>query len=165
MKLRELEKDLETAYELLVESTDEDGEVNPEAVALFREYKAPFDKKVNAYVEIIKRIEAEIDFKKAEETRIKKNRQSLEKGLQWLKSNLVESLQALDYKKIKTDLYNCSVCSTPSVNVLNIDEIPGEFKTVEMNVKIDKTKLKQAIKDGQEIPGAELVDSSYLRIS
>ena len=42
-------------------------------------------------------------------------------------------------------------------NVLNIDAVPEEFKRTKVTVDADKTAIKKAIKDGAEVPGAEVI--------
>ena len=43
-------------------------------------------------------------------------------------------------------------------NVLSLDSIPDEYKRTKVTVDADKTKIKKAIKDGVEIPGAEVIE-------
>lgn len=43
-------------------------------------------------------------------------------------------------------------------NVLSVDALPDEYKRTKVTVDADKTKIKKAIKDGVEIPGAEVIE-------
>lgn len=49
-----------------------------------------------------------------------------------------------------------------SVEVDNVDELDEKFKKVK--VEADKTAIKQAIKNGEEIKGARLVKNNNLQI-
>lgn len=68
-----------------------------------------------------------------------------------------------DKRKFKTNLFNFKFQKNPaSLKVTSEEDIPESFFKIER--KLDKVSLKKAIKDGQEIVGAELIQTESLRI-
>jgi len=165
-KLYKLAEDLETAYQLLSESVDEEtGEINPEALDLLIECKTSFEDKIAGLAEFIKRLKADYEAYKAEETRLCKYKKATEKKIDWLKGYIRDNIVKFGRDKLETT--SCKVClgTSSAVNVFCENEIPVEYKTIEETVKIDKKAISQAIKSGVEIPGAEIVENINVRIS
>lgn len=47
-----------------------------------------------------------------------------------------------------------------SVEILDADAVPAEYKTVKQSVSIDKRAIRKAIEDFQDVPGAALVSGA-----
>ena len=57
------------------------------------------------------------------------------------------------FTKIETELGTLSIAKSPtSVEIVNEDEVPNEFKQEVVTIKIDKTKIKNNFKETGEIP-------------
>lgn len=165
MQLYKLTEELETAYQLLLETTDEEtGEVNPDAVNLLKECQISFDDKVSSLVEMVARIDSDVEGYKKEEGRLKAHRQSLEKKSEWLKNYIKQNLIESGRNKIETLRAKVSLFNSRAVNVLNLNEIPEGYKVIETNVKVDKKAIAEAIKSGRAVAGAELIENVNLRI-
>ena len=52
----------------------------------------------------------------------------------------------------------------PSVQVLDEASVPQEYLKEKVTVSVDKTKVKNAIKDGIEVPGCSLVRNTRLEV-
>ena len=114
-----------------------------------------------------KNIELTISAMKEEEKRISDNRKSLENKLINFKKYVKECMERNDITKIETALGVLSIAKSPtSVEIVNEDEIPGEFKQEVVTVKIDKTKIKNYFKETGEIPeGTNIItNNTSLRI-
>jgi len=114
-----------------------------------------------------KNIELTISAMKEEEKRISDNRKSLENKLINFKKYVKECMERNDITKIETALGALSITKSPtSVEIVNEDEIPGEFKQEVVTVKIDKTKIKNYFKETGEIPeGTNIItNNTSLRI-
>ena len=109
-----------------------------------------------------KNIELTISAMKEEEKRISDNRKSLENKLINFKKYVKECTERNNITKIETALGTLSITKSPtSVEVVNEDEIPSEFKQEVVTVKIDKTKIKNYFKETGEIPeGTNIVTSN-----
>ena len=104
---------------------------------------------------------------KAEADALKAERDSFSERLKTT-NNKIENLQkylqnSLAGEKFKTARLSISYRNTPSVNVTNFDDLPFEFKRFR-GPEADKAKIRQALKNGQTVPGAELVTNTSMII-
>lgn len=100
-----------------------------------------------------KNIELTINAMKEEEDRIASNRKSLENKLTRFKQYVKECMENNGIAKIETGLGTLSIAKSPaSVEIVNEEAIPSEFKQEIVTVKIDKTKIKNNFKETGEIP-------------
>lgn len=100
-----------------------------------------------------KNIELTIEAMKEEEDRISSNRKVLENKLTRFKQYVKECMENNGITKIETGLGTLSIAKSPaSVEIVNEDEVPSEFKQEIVTVKIDKTKIKNNFKETGEIP-------------
>ena len=100
-----------------------------------------------------KNIELTIEAMKVEEDRISSNRKVLENKLTRFKQYVKECMENNGITKIETGLGTLSIAKSPaSVEIVNEDEVPSEFKQEIVTVKIDKTKIKNNFKETGEIP-------------
>ena len=100
-----------------------------------------------------KNIELTINAMKEEEKRIAEDRKSLESKLDKFKQYVKENMERLGITKMDTELGTLSIAKSPaSVEIVNEDEVPNEFKQETITVKIDKTKIKNNFKETGEIP-------------
>ncbi|HLG26515.1 MAG TPA: siphovirus Gp157 family protein [Paenisporosarcina sp.] len=120
--------------------------------------------KVENIGKLIKTIDAEAAGLKAEEQRLADRRKSLENNTKRLKLYAEQSMQDAGMKKIKGQLFTFSIQKNPpSLEVSNDSVIPEIFFT-EQEPLLNKAALKEALKDGQVIDGAYLVQKESLRI-
>ena len=121
--------------------------------------------KADGYARIIRNLEANAVALKTEIDRLTNRRRSIENSIDRLKENLKNAMIATGKEKIKTDLFNVTVVNNPvAVNVIDEKLIPEEYFKVEIIRKLDKISLRDAMKKGEEIQGAELKQGKGLRI-
>lgn len=121
--------------------------------------------KADGYARIIRSLEANAVALKTEIDRLTNRRRSIENSIDRLKENLKNAMIATGKEKIKTDLFNVTVVNNPvAVNVIDEKLIPEKYFKVEIIRKLDKLSLRDAIKNGEEIQGAELMQGKGLRI-
>ena len=100
-----------------------------------------------------KNIELTINVMKEEEDRISSDRKVLENKLIRFKQYVKECMENNGITKIETGLGTLSIAKSPiSVEVVNEDAVPSEFKQEVITTKIDKTKIKNNFKETGEIP-------------
>lgn len=122
-----------------------------------------FNQKAENTVKVIKNIGADIKALRDEEKRLAQKRKSLQSNQDWLKFYLQNNMERLGDKKIKAGIFNINIQKNPpSVNIKNEKLIADDYFITER--KIDKKKLKEDLKDGKEIDGAELTQGESLRI-
>lgn len=104
--------------------------------------------------------ESFIEAVKAEEKRLKDMREKTENKMEKFKQYVKENMEKLDLKEVPTELGSLKIAKNPiSVEILNEDEIPGDFKKEIIETKIDKTAIKDHFKEtGEVVPGVKIID-------
>lgn len=124
-------------------------------------------KKSNAVIAYSKNIELTIKAMKEEESRISTNRKALENRLEQFKKYVKECMEGNGINKIETDLGTLSIAKSPiSVEIVNEENVPDEYKEVIFTTKVDKKKIADAFKStGELIEGVEIhTDNTNLKI-
>ena len=124
-------------------------------------------KKSDSVIAYSKNIELAMKAMKEEETRISTNRKTLENRLEQFKKYVKECMEGNGINKIETDLGTLSIARSPiSIEIVNEEEIPDEYKEVIFTTKVDKKKIAEAFKStGELIEGVEIhTDNTNLRI-
>lgn len=115
----------------------------------------------------IRNIELTIEAMKNEEKRISEQRKILESRLTKFKEYVKECMEQNGFTKIETQLGALSIAKNPiSVEIYDEAQIPDEYKTKVIEIKVDKTAIKKALKEtGEIIPGTRIIDNkTSLRI-
>lgn len=122
------------------------------------------EKAINV-TKFLRNMEAVADAIKEAEDSMAKRRKALENRVKWMKDYLKGSMEQTGISKIECPFFKLSIQKNPAaVNILDEDAIPTQFKEQITSWKIDKTAIKEAIKAGSAIPGAELVNGTRLAI-
>ena len=128
-----------------------------------KECKGDIEEKVDNIVKLIRNTESDIEGYKAEEKRLNARRKSLENTVTSLKNYLDSSLKGLGLKEVKTTLFTCKFQkSKASVDIENLEDIPSGY--IKIKKEADKIALYTALKMGEEVPGAKLVQNETLKI-
>lgn len=123
-----------------------------------------FDEKVENIVKMIRNMEADAKAYKEEEARFKAKKQSVENKIKNLKDYVFDSMEYLGKEKIQADLFTVSIRNNaPSVEILDESAIPEDY-FIPQPAKFDKISIKNAIKSGEVVAGAELVRKRSLQI-
>lgn len=122
------------------------------------------ESKAENIAKLIRNLESDVSAYKEEEDRLKTKRQTTENKVKWLKTYLEDNMKLTGKTKFKSGMFNFSIQKNPaSVNITDEKIIPGEF-LIPQPPKVDKTSLKEILKRGIEVPGAELKQTEGLRI-
>lgn len=138
------------AFPALMESE----EITPEDKAkIEEELTILLQQKSQNIIGYTKNIELTINAMKEEEDRIANNRKTLENKLARFKQYVKECMENSGITKIETGLGTLSIAKSPvSVEIVNEEAIPNNFKQEIITVKVDKTKIKENFKETGEIP-------------
>ena len=113
---------------------------------------------------LIRSWEAEANAIKEEEKRLANRGKALENNIKYTKERLFEQLRIAGIEKVKRPTITVSIANNPhSVEILDSTLIPSDF-IIQKDPEIDKKGLIEAIKRGEEIPGAMLYQGRGLRI-
>ena len=121
--------------------------------------KLQMEVKAENIIAVIRNYETRIEAVKAEEKRLAEYRKSEEKKLERLKEYTICCMEQLGSKKLDTNLGRISLRKKPSsLNIVDENLVPDEYKEVIQTVKIDKAQIKKDLKDRAR-EGVELVES------
>lgn len=114
----------------------------------------------------IRNLDAEAKLIKEEEDRLKSRRQAIENKRDRIKEFLQFSLEKIGLDKVKTATHTIAIQSNPpAVQITNEEQIPGRFLTlIPERYEVNKKAISEALKDGEEVPGAVLTRGRSLRI-
>jgi hypothetical protein len=122
--------------------------------------------KVVNIAKVIKHLEYDTMIVKVEKDRMAIKQKSIERNRDNLKNYLYEQLLLIKDNKVKTPTITVSLKKNPpAVEVDDVNLIPNEyFIVIPEDKKLDKDSVKKAIKDGEEVPGARLVQGMSVNI-
>lgn len=115
---------------------------------------------------LIKSLEAEVEVIKAEEKRLKQRRESRENAAKSVKQYLQIAMESVGKDKIKVATRTISIQNNPpSLIITDKDAIPQKYLTlVPEYYETRNDEIKEDLKAGAKIPGAELTRGRSLRI-
>lgn len=122
------------------------------------------EQKAENYAKYIRNIESEIDAFKAEEKRLFKKRSALESRVEFLKNNLEWVMKTTGKTKIKTKLFSFNIQKNPpSVRLIPDKKVPEQY-LIQQKPVVNMQEIKKALKNGEQMEFAELVQGESLRI-
>ena len=131
------------------------------------ELKSLLQEKSQNVIGYIRNTELTIEAMKNEEKRISDNRKCLENRLSKFKDYVKECMDLNGFLKIETGLGNLTLAKSPiSVEIINENDIPEEYKEKLITIKVDKKKIADNFKaTGEYIDGVVIhTDNKALRI-
>lgn len=150
---------------LLMNSLDEEtGEVDTVISNALDVKREEFESKALGVATLYRRfnnMSAEI---KAEINRLKELLTRTERVEDRLENSLSEACQRLGYTKIDGVRANISFRTSEQTIIDDVDQLPEEFKKVKIDIQPDKTKIKNGIKLGMNIPGAHVEQVKHIQI-
>ena len=123
------------------------------------------EQKADGLMYVIRDLEVDVIGLKDEEKRLKSKREVAERKIKRLKQYLQENMEAVGKTKFKTQLFAYNIQNNPaSLKLTDEKLIPEKYYTVETSRKYDNKAIKDDLKAGKVINGAELKTSQSLRI-
>lgn len=158
--LYELTSDLKELQEIDFTETDRD-----EVEAIKEIIKEQIESKGTGIIVVVRNLEADIEVIKTEIKRLQDLKKLKENKIENLKKYTKECLEEADIKKLSTSLGNISIRKLPgSVEVLEEDSIPAEYKKEVVTVTVDKKSILADLKEGVVVPGVTLKTGTSLTI-
>lgn len=125
------------------------------------DWNEDFENKVEGYVKVMKNLDADIEARKNEIDRLKKLNDADKSKKERMKTDLATSMELTRHEKVDTTLFKVSFRKSEAVEVDDL-LLPEAYKVATW--KADKKRLKEDLKNGLEILGAELVERKNLNI-
>lgn len=141
---------------------DEDGVITFDETDLDT-LQAELETKLENIALYIKNTEAEADAIRQEEKALAERRKAKENKVDRLKQYMLGYIEQQGWKKFETPRVLAKVTKGESVEV-DMDKLPEQYMTIKTELKPDKKLIKEALKSGTEIEGAQLVQSRNVSI-
>ena len=125
------------------------------------DWNSEYEEKVENYIKVIKNNEADIEARKNEIKRLTELNRADERKNERMKEVLKESMDLTGHDRVDTKLFKVSFRKSEAVEVDDL-LLPEAYKVA--TYKPDKKRLKEDLKNGLEILGAELVERKNLSI-
>lgn len=116
---------------------------------------------------IILELDAKFNVISEEIDRLTKRKRTTDNRKEWLKSYVLQEMQVIGQDKIEGDILTLTLTKNPmSIEIIDENLVPDEFKEQVITYKIDKKKIADRVKDTGEIPnGINVInDKKSLRI-
>lgn len=159
MKLYEILAEIEKISEEMIDL--ETGEVREESLEALEELEMERDTKVENILCLSKSLRADVTALKDEAKvlieRAEKKLKKAESLEQWV-------AQVLQGESFETPRVAVKWRASERVNILDVDAIPKEYVHYRTEEKPDKKAIKEAIKLGAVIPGAELESKLNMKV-
>lgn len=146
----------------LLETANEDGEVNLDISKQLEEIHATFTEKAVNVATVYRSIEQEAERYRAEEKRLAEIRRKLERHAEAIKGYLARECIKMGVEKIGGISANISFRTSEKTVIDNEADIPDEYWRVKKEP--DLAAIKAAIKSGKEIEGAHLQTCKNIQI-
>lgn len=146
----------------------DEGELNEEQVAALDGYLEELagqeKEKIDGFAQFCRFQSERISALEAESKRLARRAKSLERGMNYLKVSYLSTMQRHGLQKLNGNVYAVSIRKMPVVRIEDEKAIPAEYWTEKIERRVSKTMIKDAIKAGQEVPGACMAESYSLQV-
>lgn len=120
--------------------------------------------KAENIAKVISEMEATVVAVDTQIKRLQERKSALQNNIKNIKQYLQREMENIGKTKIKGELFNINVQNNPpAVKIFDEKKIPRTF-FVSQKPKLDKSQVKSALKEGFNVPGAELTQTKSLRI-
>ena len=140
------------------------GEITPELEQALAINEENFAAKSEDYGHAILNLKGMAAAAKAEKERLADLQKFYENTYNRLDNALKTAMVATGHDKVETPTMRLSLRHSTATEVDDLDQLPAEFKTTKVEVVADKTAIKKAIQQGEDVPGAHLVENVSLQI-
>lgn len=142
-----------------------DGESSPELDEALAINRSDFEEKAENYGVVMRKLQTDTEAIDSEIKRLTALKNAKERQCAKLEERLLEALllygeeDEKGIRRIEAGTFRFSTRRNPkSVEILDENLVPEEFKVAKTTYTISKTTIKNALELGQEVPGAQFKD-------
>ena len=139
-------------------------ELTPELEAALVINQEQLQAKAVNYAKVIANIQSDADAIDTEIKRLKAMKESKERAIDRLKDAVKNAMLVSGIDKIESPLFKLALRRSESVEVDLVEALPSDFRTIKNVVTADKIAIKEAIKRGENVIGARLIENFNLQI-
>lgn len=142
-------------YRTVLDIEPESDEELTAQMSALDELEGEITTKADNIVRYMRNLSAEADALKAEEDRLYQKRKAVENKHERLKAYLATQLMMAGLRELKAGIFKLRFQpTTPAISIIDESAIPEKFWVIEREVS--KQSIKEAIKNGEAVPGIEI---------
>jgi hypothetical protein len=145
--------------DLLSRIEEEEGELTPEVEQALTISGQELAEKSLAYIEFIGNLQAQNDRIDDEVKRLQHLKRQNTQLLNFLQKGLVHAVQ--EFGTIRAGTHTIGLRQTEECVIEDAERVPDKFKTVKMDIQVDKLAVKRALRDGENVPGVHLQQNQH----
>lgn len=154
--LDEIELEIQNILSAFAEEGQDLNELDNHVKEYLKDLKYQEQKKIDAIGHVIRKKESEIDFIKSEEQRLKKRKQSIENSIARLKNYIKDVMITNELQNIKGAISTLYLRPSEVIDIIDENQIPPQYVEEKITKTPQKKLIKEAIKNGEIVPGASL---------
>jgi hypothetical protein len=139
-------------------------ELTPELEELLVINQEQLQAKAGNYAKVIANIQGDSDAIDAEIKRLKAMKDSKDRAVTRLKDALKNAMMVSGIEKIDSPIFKLSLRRSEAVEVPVVESLPKFYQNVKTVVTADKMAIKEAIKKGENVFGARIIENFSLQI-
>ena len=140
------------------------GELTDDLQQMLEITQSELNHKATGYAQVIRAMEYDNDIVDAEIKRLQEIKRVRKNAVERLKNALSGAMQQFDMDVIETPISKISFRSSQSVEIWDETLVPKEYKQQVISTKVDKLAIKKAIKNGESVTGATVVNNKNIQI-
>jgi len=161
MNLFQIQNEYVQLAELLIESG---GEITPENEVLLQINQQNLEAKGIQYGYVVRTMESEIEQIDAETKRLTALKKARVNSVERLKDTLADAMILFQISELKTATLKINFRKSESIFIENESLLDAKFLTVKTTTTPDKAAIKAAIKAGENVTGAVLMENQNIQI-
>lgn len=165
VNLYHISLETQNLYDRLLDSIDEEtGEVDIDIVSALEVKKEEFASAAINYATVIRMLQRKTEEADAEIKRMAAIKDKLGRTVETMTKTLSAACQGLGFDKINGLTAAISFRKSEQTIIDNAELLPSEFVKEKVTYTPDKTAIKNAIKAGQDVPGAHVETVNNIQI-
>lgn len=165
--LYEISTEVRNIYEELqsgIGVDEETGEILPEIQERLKFSKDNLTNKAVDYGYVIKSFEDEIDIYDREIKRLTERKKQMQNIQARLKDNIKNAMIEFGIEEIKGKTIKLSFKNSEVVEIEDANVLDEKYKRTKIIIEPDKIAIKEALKNGEDVKGARIVNNKNLQI-
>jgi len=156
--------DIAARYLEIMEIEGDDPDTVAARQAAMDEIGEAFEGKAENIIRFIRNLEGQADAIKAEEKHLAARRNALENKGAWLRTYLSDTMNRLNLDSVHAGIFEAKFkLNPPAVKIIDQAAIPAKYFIVQ-EPQLSKSAIKDDLKAGIAVPGAELSQGKSLSI-
>jgi Siphovirus Gp157 len=150
--------------EIINQIIDGGGELTPELEQSLMIKEEELSTKSVKYGYVVKALEYDVNIIDDEIKRLSQIKKVRQNTAERLKNVLKITMQSFNIPEIDTPTMKINFRKSSSLEITDEDLIPKKFVTIKQTSTIRKADIKKAIKEGEDVAGARVIENQNLQI-